>query len=86
MYLQVSPYSDTEKSSQLISCLHDAIINGSPIMGQIIDKLEFYRQCHPRIIKDTNMTALEKCDCVSSIMTIAPILKLMNKMGAMRIL
>ena len=77
--LQGSPYHDAEGSSQLRSCLHDSTINSAPITGQIIYKLELYRQCHPIRVKDKNMTELGQCDCVSYVMTITPILKLMEK-------
>ena len=51
------------------------------------DKLELYRQCPSRIVKDTHMTELEKWKCVSYIMTIAPVWKIdREKMGAMGIL
>ena len=43
VYLQGSPYRDAEGSPQLRSCLHDTIINAAPRIGQLIDKLEFYR-------------------------------------------
>ena len=33
VYLQGSPYCDAEGSSQVRSCLHDAIINSSPRIG-----------------------------------------------------
>ena len=39
VYLQGLPYIDAEVSSKLKSCIHDAIINVSPRIGQIIDKL-----------------------------------------------
>ena len=41
-----------------------------------MDKLELYRQCPPRRLKDTNLAELEKCKCVSSVMTIAPIINI----------
>ena len=53
---QGSSYHDAEISSQLISCLHDAIIHAAPRIGRIIDKLELYRQCPPRRLKETNMS------------------------------
>ena len=71
MYLKGSPYRDAEGSSQLISCLHDEIINAAPRIGQRIEKMELYRQCSPIRVKDTNMSELEKCYCVSSFITIA---------------
>ena len=87
MYPQGWPYCDAEGSSQFISCLHDTIINADPRIGQRIDKFELYRQCPPRRANDTNMTELEKCDCVSYVMTIVPIIKIdREKMGAMTIM
>ena len=53
VYITGSPYRDTEGSSQLISCLNDAIINAAPIIGGGVDKSELYRQCVPRRVKDT---------------------------------
>ena len=39
------------------------------------------------MVKDTNMTELEKCECVLYLMTITPIMKIEGeKMGAMGIL
>ena len=87
VYLKVSSYSDAEGLSQLIFFLHDAINNTAQRMGQKIDKLELYRQCLPRIVKDTYMAELEKCECVLSVITIAPVLNIdREKMGAMVIL
>ena len=56
VYLNSSPYSDAEGSSQLISCLHDSIINSAPRIGGGVDNLELYRQCPPRRVRDTHMT------------------------------
>ena len=81
-----SPYRDAEGSSQLISCLHDSIINASPRIGEKIDKSELYRQCSPRRVKDTNIEELEKCECVSSVMTIAPVLNTEKKLDTLGIL
>ena len=68
-------------------CLHDAIINGAPRIGGEIDKSELYRQCLPRRVKDTEIKEFEKCECVSSVMTIAPVLKIVReKMGPLGIL
>ena len=76
VYLKGSTYRDAEGSSQLISCLHDAIINYAPRMVGGVEKLELYQQCPPRRLRDTHMTKLEKCKCVSSVTTITPIMKL----------
>ena len=40
VYPKGSPYHDAEGSSQLRSCLHDAIINAAPRIGGEIDKFE----------------------------------------------
>ena len=49
--------------------------------------MELYRQCPSIEWKDTNITELEKRDCVSSVMTIAPLSMIdREKMGAVHIL
>ena len=55
-----SPYRDAEGSSQLRSCLHDAIINAAPRIRGEIKKSELYSQCLPRRVKDTKIEELEK--------------------------
>ena len=76
VYINGSPYRDDEVSSQLRSCLHDAIINSFRRTGEKIDKLGLYRQCPHRIVTDTHMTELDKCEYVSSVMAIAPVLRI----------
>ena len=71
-----SSYRDAEGSSQLKSCLHYDIINSAPRIGGKIDQSELYRQCSPRKVKDKEIEELEKCECVSSVMTIAPVLNI----------
>ena len=61
-YINGSLYCDAIGSSQLRSCLHDAIINAAPIIRGNIDKLEFYRQCTPRRLKDTHLKELENAN------------------------
>ena len=41
MYIQGSPYRDTEGSSQLRSCLHDVIVNAAPRIGQRMENWNF---------------------------------------------
>ena len=38
VFLKDSPYSDAEGSSQIRSCLHDAINNATPRIGKIKNK------------------------------------------------
>ena len=86
VYITDSPYSDAEGLSQLRSRLHDAIINAAPRIGKKIDRSELCRQCLPRRVKDTEIKELEICECVSSLMTIAPVLNIeRDKMGALGI-
>ena len=84
--LSGSPYRDAEGSPQIRSCLHDAIINASLRIGGKMDKFELYRQCPPRRVKDTKIKDLEKFECVSSVMTIAPVLIIDRKMGTLGII
>ena len=87
VYLNGSPYLDAEGLSQLISCLRLDIINAAPIIGGGVDKLELYRQCPPRRLKDTYLKELGKCECLSSLITIVPVLNTeRDKMGTMVIL
>ena len=53
-----SPYRDAEVSSQLRSCLHDAIINAYHRIGGGIDQLELYRQFSPIRLKDKEIEEL----------------------------
>ena len=61
--------------------------NAAPRIGGKINKFELYRQCLPRNVKDTEIKDLKKCECVSYVMTIVPVLNIdREKMGAMVIL
>ena len=60
-------------------CLHDTVINSAPRIGGGIEKIEFYRQCSPRRVKETEIKELGKCKCVSSVMTIAPVLNIVRE-------
>ena len=43
-----------------------------------------YINCPPRRVKDTHIAEMEKCECVSSVMIIAPVLNIdREKMVAM---
>ena len=82
-----SPYRDAEGSPHHRSCLHDAIINAVPRIGEKIDKSELYGQCSPRRVMDTTIDELDKCECVSSVIKIEPVLDIdRDKMGTLGIL
>ena len=55
------------------SCLQDAVINYYPRIGNYIDKLELYRQCPPRIVKDTIMSEIENTSYVRNVMRMTPV-------------
>ena len=71
-----SPYSDAEEWSQLRLCLHNAINNASPRTGNKMDRPKLYRKCLLRRVKEKEIKELEKCECVSYVMTIAPVLNI----------
>ena len=55
-------------------------------LGKIY-KSELYRQCSPRRVMDTAINELEKCECVSSVIKIEPVLDIdRDKMGTLGIL
>ena len=72
--ITASPYRDVEESPHHWSCLHDAIINAAPRIGENIDKSELYRQFSPKRVMDTTIDELDKCECVSSVIKIDPVL------------
>ena len=45
-YIAGSPYRDAEGSSQLRSCLHDAIINASPRIGGKLTNQNYIENVH----------------------------------------
>ena len=55
------------------SCLQDAVINSAPRIGKYINKLELYRQCTPRRVKDKKMTEIENTSCVINFMRVTPV-------------
>ena len=82
-----SPYSYAEGYPHHRSCLHDAIINAAPRIGEKNDRSELYRQCSPRRVMDTTIKELDKRECVSSIIKIASLLGIeRDKMGPLGIL
>ena len=55
------------------SCLKDAVINSAPRIEKYIDKQEFYRQCPPIKVKDTNISEIENTSCVRNVMKVTPV-------------
>ena len=57
----------------MMSCLQDAVNNSVPRIGKYINKLEFYRQCPPRRVKDTKMSEIENNSSVRYVMRVTPV-------------
>ena len=53
IYLPVSRFCEAEGQSTIRSCLQEDFMNSSCRIGKYIKKLELYRQCPPRSVKDT---------------------------------
>ena len=52
IYLPGSRFGEAEGHLTMRSCLKYSIINSAPRIGKYINKLELYRQCLPRRVKD----------------------------------
>ena len=70
IYLPASKFREAEGHLTMGSCLQDAVINSVPRIGKYINKLEFYRQCPPRKLKDKKMSDIENTSCVKNVMTV----------------
>ena len=74
VYPNGSPYRDAEVLSLLRSCAHDSIINSAPRIGEFLTTWN----CIDRVHIEERRTQLEKCNCVSYVVTIAPVLNNMR--------
>ena len=54
----------------------DAVINYAPRIVKYINKLEFYRQCPTRGVKDRKITEIENTSCVRSVMKVNPVIRI----------
>ena len=55
------------------SCLKDSFINSEPMIENYINKLELYRQCPLRGVKDTKISEIENTSCVRNFMRVNPV-------------
>ena len=55
------------------SCLQDAVINYAPRTRKFINKLEIYRQCPPRRVKNSHIYEIENSSCVKFFMNVTPV-------------
>ena len=58
------------------SFLRDAVINSDPRIGKIINKLELYRQCPLRRVKNSHISEIEDSACVRNVINITPVLRI----------
>ena len=73
IYLPGSKFREDEVNLSMRSRLKGAVINSAPSIGKYIKKHEFYRQCPPRIVKDTNIFEIENTSCVRSVMKVTAV-------------
>ena len=76
IYLPGSKYREAESHLIMRSCLKDDVIISAPGIGQYINKLGLYKQCHPRRVKDTKMSEIENTSCVRSIMNVTQVIRI----------
>ena len=70
IYIPGSDFSEAEGHLSMRSCLQDAVINSATRIGKFINKQELYRQCPPRIVKDSNISEIENTSCVRNFMEV----------------
>ena len=58
IFLPGSGFRETEGNLKIRSCLQDAVINYAPRIGKFINKLELYRQCPPRRVKNSHISEI----------------------------
>ena len=73
IYLPGYQYREAGFHLKLRSCLHDAVINYSPSIGNYINKHTFYIQYPPRRVKDKNMNDIENSLCVRNVIILTPV-------------
>ena len=73
IYIPGPKFREAEGHLSMRSRLQDAVINSAPRIGKYIDKHEFYRQCPPRRVKDTNIYKIENTSCVRNCMKVTPV-------------
>ena len=73
IFLPASKFYEAEVHLTMRSCLKDDVINSAPIIGKYINKLELYRQCPTRRVKDTKMFDVENTSCVRNFMRVTPV-------------
>ena len=70
IYPPGSKICEAEGHLMMKSFLQDNVINYTPRIGKYINKLELYRQFHPRRVKDTKNSKIENTSCVRNVMRV----------------
>ena len=70
IYLPESEFLETEGYLMMRSCLQDTVIISAPKIGKYLNKLELYRQCPPRKVKNTKSYEIENTSCVRNSMRV----------------
>ena len=73
MFLPGSGICEAEGNLKMRPCLQDAVINSAPRIGKFINKLELYRQCPPRRVKNSHISEIENCPHVRNFMNVTPV-------------
>ena len=73
IFLPGSGFREAEGNLKMRSCLQDAVINSAPRIGNFINKLELYRQCPPRRVKNSHISEIENSSCVRNFMNVNPV-------------
>ena len=73
IYLPGSRFGEAEGHLNMRSCLQDTVINSAPRIGKYINKLEFYRKCLHKRVKDKKITDIENTSRVRSVMKVTPV-------------
>ena len=58
IFLPGSGFREADSNLNMRSCLKDAVNNCAPRIGKCINKQELYRQCPPRILKDSHISEI----------------------------
>ena len=73
IFLPWSGLREAEGNLKMRSCLQDAVINSAPRIGRFINKLELYRKCPPRRVKNSHISEIENTSCERNVMKVTPV-------------
>ena len=68
LYLPISQFFPSKINLELMSCLHNAVVNSVTHIEKNINKCELYRQFTPMRVNNTTINDIDNASCVSSVM------------------